>query len=65
MKTAMHSRMQPEIKKQAEGILHRLDLSCAEAIPNKETTKALKDSRNGYNLQQFDSTEKLFESWDA
>lgn len=65
MKTAVHSQMQPEIKKQAEGILHRLDLSSAEAIPNKETTNALVDSRNGCNLERFDSTEKLFESWDA
>ncbi len=33
MKTAaVHSRIQPEIKKQAEGILHRLGLSPTEAI---------------------------------
>ena len=85
MKTAaVHSRMQPEIKKQAEGILHRLGLSPTEAIrmfytqitlrnglpfevsiPNEETIKALQESRNGRNLERFDSTEKLFESWDA
>ena len=84
MKTAaVHSRMQPEIKKQAEGILHRLGLSPTEAIrmfytqitllnglpfdvsiPNEETIKALQESRNGRNLERFDSTEKLFESWD-
>lgn len=84
MKTAIvHSRIQPEIKKQAEGILQRLGLSPTEAIrmfytqitlrnglpfevaiPNDETIKALEDSRNGRNLERFDSTEKLFESWD-
>jgi DNA-damage-inducible protein J len=35
------------------------------SIPNEETIKALQDSRNGRNLERFDSTEKLFESWDA
>lgn len=29
---AVHSRIQPEIKEQAEGILHRLGLSPTEAI---------------------------------
>ncbi len=85
MKTAaVHSRIQPEIKEQAEGILQRLGLSPTEAIrmfytqialrnglpfdvsiPNDETIKALEDSRSGRNLQRFDSTEKLFESWRA
>ncbi len=85
MKTAaVHSRIQPEIKEQAEGILQRLGLSPTEAIrmfytqialrnglpfdvsiPNDETIKALEDSRNGRNLQQFNSTEELFESWKA
>ena len=85
MKTAaVHSRIQPELKEQAEGILQRLGLSPTEAvrmfytqitlrnglpfdvaIPNAETIKALEDSRNGRNLERFDSTEKLFESWDA
>jgi len=85
MKTAaVHSRIQPEIKEQAEGILQRLGLSPTEAIrmfytqitlrnglpfdvsiPNDETIKALEDSRNGLNLERFDSTEELFESWDA
>ncbi|MBJ7257819.1 MAG: type II toxin-antitoxin system RelB/DinJ family antitoxin [Akkermansiaceae bacterium] len=83
MKTAaVHSRIQPEIKEQAEGILHRLGLSPTEAIrmfytqitlrnglpfdvaiPNDVTTKALEESRNGRNLERFDSTEELFESW--
>jgi DNA-damage-inducible protein J len=85
MKTAaVHSRIQPEIKEQAEGILHRLGLSPTEAIrmfytqitlrnglpfdvaiPNDVTIKALEESRNGRNLERFDSTEELFESWNA
>ncbi|MBG7608743.1 MAG: type II toxin-antitoxin system RelB/DinJ family antitoxin [Verrucomicrobia bacterium] len=85
MKTAVvHSRIQPEIKQQAEEILHRLGLSPTEAIrmfytqitlrnglpfevsiPNAETVKALEDSRNSRNLEQFKSTDELFKSWDA
>jgi DNA-damage-inducible protein J len=85
MKTAViHSRIQPEIKEQAEGILQRLGLSPTEAIrmfytqitlrnglpfdvaiPNDVTIKALEESRDGRNLERFDSTEKLFENWDA
>jgi DNA-damage-inducible protein J len=85
MKTAaVHSRIQPEIKEQAEGILHRLGLSPTEAIrmfytqialrnglpfdvsiPNDETIKALEDSRSGRNLERFNSTEELFDSWKA
>jgi len=85
MKTAaVHSRIQPEIMEQAEGVLHRLGLSPTEAIrmfytqialrnglpfdvsiPNDETIKALEDSRSGRNLERFNSTEELFESWKA
>jgi DNA-damage-inducible protein J len=85
MKTAaVHSRIQPEIKEQAEGILQRLGLSPTEAIrmfytqialrnglpfdvsiPNEETIKALEDSRSGRNLERFNSTDELFESWKA
>ena len=85
MKTAaVHSRIQPEIKEQADGILQRLGLSPTEAIrmfymqitlrnglpfdvaiPNDVTIKALEESRNGRNLERFDSTEELFESWKA
>ncbi len=85
MKTAVvHSRIQPEIKEQAEGILLRLGLSPTEAIrmfytqialrnglpfdvsiPNEVTIKALEDSRKGRDLERFETTEKLFESWDA
>ena len=35
------------------------------AIPNNETANALDDSRNGRNLERFDSTNELFESWDG
>jgi DNA-damage-inducible protein J len=35
------------------------------ALPNDETIKALEDSRSGRDLERFDSTEALFESWDA
>ena len=85
MKTAaIHSRIQPEIKERAEGILQRLGLSPTEAIrmfytqitlrnglpfdvsiPNDETIKALEDSRSSRNLERFNSTEELFESWKA
>ena len=85
MKTAaVHSRIQPDLKEQAEAILQRLGLSPTEAIrmfytqitlrnglpfdvaiPNDETVKALEDSRNSRNLERFDSTEELFESWNA
>jgi DNA-damage-inducible protein J len=85
MKTAaVHSRIQPEIKEQAEEILQRLGLSPTEAIrmfytqialrnglpfdvsiPNDETIKALEDSRSGRNLERFNSTKELFESWKA
>lgn len=81
---AVHSRIQPEIKEQAERILQRLGVSPTEAIrmfytqitlrnglpfdvslPNDETIRALEDSRNGRSLERFDSTDQLFESWDA
>ena len=85
MKTAaVHTRIQPEIKEQAEGILQRLGLSPTEAIrmfytqitlrnglpfdvsiPNDETIRALEDSRSGRNLERFNSTEELFDSWKA
>lgn len=81
---AVHSRIEPEIKEKAEGILHRLGLSPTEAIrmfytqitlrnglpfevkiPNEETEEALRDSREGKNLERFDSAESLFESWNS
>ena len=35
------------------------------SIPNDETIKALEDSRSSRNLEGFNSTEELFESWKA
>jgi DNA-damage-inducible protein J len=35
------------------------------SLPNDETIRALEDSRNGRSLERFDSTDQLFESWDA
>ncbi len=34
-------------------------------IPNEETEKALTNSREGKNLEKFDSVDDLFESWKA
>ena len=34
-------------------------------IPNAVTEKALKDAREGKNLESFESKEELFKSWDA
>ena len=83
MKTAaVHTRIEPEIKRKAEAILRRLGLSPTEAIrifytqialrkglpfdlviPNAETEEALRDSRTGRDLEQFDSVDELFDSW--
>ena len=81
---AIHSRIQLEIKEQAEGILQRLGLSPTEAIrmfytqitlrnglpfdvaiPNDVTITALEESRNSRQLERFNSTEELFENWNA
>ena len=35
------------------------------SIPNAVTEKALKDTREGGNLESFESKEELFKSWDA
>lgn len=35
------------------------------SIPNEVTEKALKESREGKNLESFKSKEELFNSWDA
>jgi len=35
------------------------------SIPNDKTIKALEDSRSGRDLERFNSTEELFESWKA
>lgn len=33
-------------------------------LPNSETTALLKSIEQGENVETFDNTEKLFESWD-
>ena len=35
------------------------------SIPNAMTEKALNESREGKNLESFESKEDLFKSWDA
>jgi len=84
MKTAVvHARMEPQIKRQAEGVLHDLGLSPTEAIrifyrlitlrrglpfavamPNEGTAATLKKSRRGKNVEEFESLDAMFESWE-
>lgn len=83
MKTAaVHARIEPHTKEQAEDILRSLGLTPTEAIrifykqislrgglpfpveiPNKLTASILKKSRQGKDIQEFDSLEKMFDSW--
>lgn len=79
---AVHTRIEPEIKEKAEGILNRLGVSPTEAIrmfytqitlrnglpfevniPNSETEEALRESREGKNLEVFKSVDDLAKSW--
>lgn len=84
MKTAIiHARIEPRIKRQADGVLHELGLSPTEAIrifyrlitlrrglpfavavPNACTATALKKSRRGENVQEFESLDAMFQSWE-
>lgn len=84
MKTAViHARIEPQIKRQAEGVLHKLGLSPTEAIrifyrlitlrrglpfavavPNECTAATLERSRRGKNVQEFESVDAMFESWE-
>jgi DNA-damage-inducible protein J len=84
MKTAViHARIEPQIKRQAEGVLHDLGLSPTEAIrifyrlitlrrglpfavaiPNECTTATLEKSRRGEDVQEFESVEAMFGSWE-
>ncbi|OGV68303.1 MAG: hypothetical protein A2498_10940 [Lentisphaerae bacterium RIFOXYC12_FULL_60_16] len=84
MKTAIiHARIEPEIKRQAEGVLHELGLSSTEAIrifyrlitlrgglpfavavPNECTAATLEKSRRGEDVQEFESLDAMFESWE-
>ena len=84
MKSAViHARIEPQIKRQAEGVLRELGLSPTEAIrifyrlitlrrglpfavavPNDCTAATLAKSRRGEEVQEFDSLDALFESWE-
>ncbi|MCZ6673431.1 MAG: type II toxin-antitoxin system RelB/DinJ family antitoxin [Verrucomicrobia bacterium] len=79
----VHARLEPQIKKRAEGIFAKLGMSSTEAIrlfytqvslhkglpftvkiPNKQTQKVLKESQAGKNIEQFDSLDDMYASWD-
>ena len=84
MKTAViHARIEPHVKREAEGVLHELGLSPTEAIrifyrlitlrrglhfavamPNECTAATLKRSRRGENVQEFESLDAMFDSWE-
>jgi DNA-damage-inducible protein J len=84
MKTAViHARIEPQTKRSAEGVLHKLGLSPTEAIrmfyrqitlrgglpfavviPNALTASTLEKSRQGKEIDTFDSPDALFASWD-
>lgn len=84
MKSAIiHARIEPQIKREAERILHKLGLSPTEAIrifyrlislrrglpfpvavPNECTAETLQKSRRGEDVQEFDSLDAMFESWE-
>jgi DNA-damage-inducible protein J len=84
MKSAViHARIEPQIKRQAEGVLHELGLSPTEAIrifyrlitlrrglpfavavPNECTVATLERSKRGEDVQDFESLEAMFESWE-
>ena len=79
----VHARLEPQVKKRAEGIFSKLGMSPTEAIrlfytqvslhkglpfsvkiPNKLTRKVLKESQAGKNIEEFDSLEDMYASWD-
>ena len=84
MKSAIiHARIEPQIKRQAEGVLHELGLSPTEAIrifyrlitlrrglpfavavPNECTVATLEKSRRGEDVQEFESLDAMFQSWE-
>jgi DNA-damage-inducible protein J len=84
MKTAVvHARIEPQIKRQAEGVLHDLGLSPTEAIrifyrlitlrrglpfavamPNERTATTLEKSRRGEEVEEIESLDAMFESWE-
>ena len=84
MKTAViHARIEPQVKRQAEGVLHELGLSPTEAIrifyrqitlrlgipfavavPNECTATTLEKCRRGEGIQEFESLDAMFQSWE-
>jgi DNA-damage-inducible protein J len=84
MKTAViHARIEPETKRSAEGVLHKLGLSPTEAIrmfyrqialrgglpfavviPNALTAHTLESSRQGKDVETFETLDEMFASWD-
>ena len=84
MKSAViHARIEPQIKRQAERVLHELGLSPTEAIrifyhlitlrrglpfavvvPNECTAATLEKSRRGEDVQEFESLDAMFQSWE-
>jgi DNA-damage-inducible protein J len=84
MKSAIiHARIEPQIKRQAEGVLHELGLSPTEAIrmfyrlitlrrglpfavamPNECTATTLAKSRRGDDVEEFESLDAMFKSWE-
>ena len=84
-KTAtIQTRVDPEIKRNAQKILNTLNISMSEAIsmylaqialnkgipfeikiPNKLTSKTLKNSENGKGLHKVSNTNELFQELDS
>jgi len=84
-KTAtIQTRVDPEIKRNAQKILNTLNISMSEAIsmylaqialnkgipfeikiPNKLTSKTLKNSENGKGLHKVSNTSELFQELDS
>ncbi len=46
-------------------IMLRNGLPFTVDLPNEKTQQALRDSRNGHNLECFESVDDLVSSWDA
>jgi DNA-damage-inducible protein J len=84
MKTAVvHARIEPQTKRKAEKVLHKLGITPTEAIrifynqislrgglpfaveiPNERTAATIEKSRRGKGIQEFDSLDEMFESWE-
>ena len=84
MKTAVvHARIEPQTKRKAERVLHKLGITPTEAIrifysqislhgglpfaveiPNERTVATLEKSRRGESVQEFDSLDDMFDSWE-